>query len=168
MQGREEKEEEKERNKGQQVVFCGGMEIPMQRNWSTGVGALVIVVAVLQSCAGKDSPKKIRFGDELTDLRQRSSVAAPIDSHEELARRVRIDISRAEAIDVGEVGKERLHAELAKPLLKICDQDICVCTGDADCNSVFSRECRDPKTNGACSDSAGVTICFCRPSRALQ
>lgn len=42
-----------------------------------------------------------------------------------------------------------------------CSGGACICSGDADCNDMFSTVCRSPSTGGACYGD--VPVCVCTP-----
>lgn len=44
-----------------------------------------------------------------------------------------------------------------------CNSIVCVCTGDDDCNQMFSTICSSPSTGGTCTEINGVTVCACTP-----
>jgi hypothetical protein len=101
----------------------------------------------------------------LEELQQSAAESSPIESHEQLAESLSIPMSRVEAIVIGPQAQGFLTEKLAAGRLDyICIGDACICAGDSDCNDMFSGVCRDPRTNGACTeDIGGTVICYCTP-----
>lgn len=46
---------------------------------------------------------------------------------------------------------------------KECGFGVCVCSGEYNCDDLFSYECNDKTTKGACSGSGENTTCMCYP-----
>lgn len=104
----------------------------------------------------------------LEELNQSAVDNREIEDHESLADSLGISKDRAEAIIVGAEGRNNvLNSITSHKLNYSCSFKICSCSGDVDCNDMFSGACRSPTTNGSCSGSGSSTVCTCNP-RALQ
>jgi len=51
---------------------------------------------------------------------------------------------------------------------KDCDSGVCICTGDDDCDDLFSNECRDYSSGGSCAGSGASTVCICYPKATMR
>lgn len=95
--------------------------------------------------------------------------------HSELAKKFKtVKDERLKGISDGPTGYQEVSRTIGvirgglRPTLsnnfKDCGFGVCVCTGDSDCNDLFSNECRDYSSGGSCAGSGESTICVCYPS----
>lgn len=86
----------------------------------------------------------------------------------------KISSERLKGISTGLTGKKKvsriinsirgnLRPSFSKNF-KDCGFGVCICTGDEDCDDLFSNECRDYSSGGSCSGSGDNTICVCYPN----
>jgi len=128
--------------------------------------SVLVLSSLFLGCSDTDttghSEAKKNLQDALTRAVENSK---PIESHEKLVDRLHLSTDRAQAITIGAPAKGLIAGELgANTLNAICIGDTCICAGDADCNDLFSGKCRDPRTDGACTeDFGGGVICYCKP-----
>ena len=101
------------------------------------------------------------LGCATTDLK-RVRESEPVGSHQELQSRLSLPEGRVEAIVVGEEGKARLTEFFAGNAGQTgyeCSVNACWCSGDADCNRMFTDVCRSPTTNGSCTGEPPICSC---------
>jgi hypothetical protein len=90
--------------------------------------------------------------------------ARPVTEREDLARRLKLSADRFGMIKTGE---EALGSGvLAFDADKDCRGGWCTCTGDEDCNEMFSGVCADPSTGGICQIRGDEPKCRCKDPRA--
>lgn len=71
--------------------------------------------------------------------------------------------SRLKRIATGRQGLSKVNRAVGPSNLVGCDGGLCICTGDSDCNDLFSKECSSHSSGGACAGSGASTICYCTP-----
>ena len=100
----------------------------------------------------------------MNDLRHSVETSSPITNHNDLARRLSIPPARVQAITIGADAKVRLLNQLKGATLGyMCTETACTCSGDADCNDMFSTVCNNPRTDGVCVETgAGGVTCSCQ------
>lgn len=104
----------------------------------------------------------------LEELNQSVADIKEIEDHDTLADSLKIRKDRANAILIGAQGRNTVLNTIKSHTLNYsCSFNICACSGDIDCNDMFTGACRSPTTNGSCSGSGSSTRCTCNP-RALQ
>lgn len=129
-------------------------------------------VAVFATTAVLTSANAASF-QKLKQLK-RPSVEAPtrtkqdqrfgIKSHRALSRSLRsVSRSRLNSITAGNRGRLMLGRVIGANNFIGCSGDLCICTGDRDCNDLFSGQCKSPSSGGACAGSGASTICYCTP-----
>lgn len=127
---------------------------------------LVFTMAFLMgSCGGNQTPSQPEVESQLLEsLRQAVEASRPIENTDALLKTLRLPPDRAAAITVGPEARQAIAERLRPQRLDfICIGGACVCAGDPDCNDMFSGVCRDPGTNGSCTDFNGTVICYCTP-----
>lgn len=75
----------------------------------------------------------------------------------------RVPKSRMKTITAGSRGMRNVKRVVGTSNFKGCDGNLCICTGDKDCNDLFSGECSSPSSGGSCAGSGSSTICICNP-----
>jgi hypothetical protein len=136
-----------------------------ERSTRISVFAWLILALGLHACAPKEAPK------------QKVPVAAheslsTIPSTEELKQRIEIPVDRLETIKVGSQAIAQIRSAVAdfprgttsgtRGELVSCGTSVCVCTGDRDCNELFTTICRTPTIPAYCSGSGDSTFCICK------
>jgi hypothetical protein len=79
----------------------------------------------------------------------------------------RVSKSRINRITVGNRGKLNVSQVLRRTNYIGCSGTLCICTGDRDCNDLFSGQCKSPSSGGSCAGSGSGTICYCTPRVTL-
>ena len=110
-----------------------------------GRGLLIVAatcsIAALTSCKPQPAP---------------GSGTSVRTEREELAKRLKLSPDRFDVIKIGDVGVVAFSPD------KDCSDGFCTCTGDEDCNDMFSGVCSDPSTDGICQIRDGVPRCRCK------
>jgi hypothetical protein len=75
----------------------------------------------------------------------------------------RVPQSRVKRITTGARGMRNVNRVIGSSNLVGCSGDLCICTGDKDCNDLFSGKCSSPSSGGSCAGSGSTTICYCNP-----
>jgi len=116
----------------------------------------ILAISLAQGCASSEE----RVMD---DLRRSVETSSPIENRDELAKMLSIPATRVEAITIGADAKSRLLGQLTGATLGyICTEAACTCSGDADCNDMYSTVCNDPGTDGSCVETSGGRVtCTC-------
>jgi hypothetical protein len=84
-----------------------------------------------------------------------------------------VDKTRLKGITTGKIARKEV-SKTVKALKKLkpvsadtnfkgCGFGICICTGDEDCNDLFTNECSEYSTGGVCTGSGDNTVCVCYP-----
>lgn len=123
---------------------------------------LFLVFIVFQGCSPSEQQNtEIRLMEE---LRQTVDQGTAIRSHDELAGKLAIPRERVQAITVGPSAQTQLAGGLkGVTLAYICSETSCTCSGDLDCNDMFTTVCSDPKTDGVCIETTGGQVtCSCQ------
>ena len=123
--------------------------------------AMFLTLLALQGCENPEQQSaEVQFMEE---LRQSVDQGKAIANHDDLAEKLAIPRSRVQAIVVGPGAKTRLAGQLGGATLGyVCTDTSCTCTGDTDCNDMYTSVCKDPKTNGVCIDTGGRVTCSCQ------
>ncbi len=75
----------------------------------------------------------------------------------------RVPKSRVNRITAGARGMRNVKRIVGSSNFVGCSGDLCICTGDKDCNDLFSGKCSSPSSGGSCAGSGSSTICYCNP-----
>ncbi|MEH6726876.1 MAG: hypothetical protein V7703_12010 [Hyphomicrobiales bacterium] len=75
----------------------------------------------------------------------------------------RVPKSRVKRITTGARGMRNVNRVIGSSKFVGCSGDLCICTGDKDCNDLFSGKCSSPSSGGSCAGSGSGTICYCTP-----
>ena len=115
-------------------------------------GRLLIIVAAcslatLPSCGPQAQP----------DAEARAAI-----ERQELASRLKLSADRFSGIQTG--GQAPVSV-LAFDADKDCSGGWCTCTGDRDCNEMFSGVCASPSTGGICQIKGDEPKCRCKDPR---
>jgi len=128
------------------------------------------LLLVFQGCSeiqALDSEQRVQNAEQhvIEELKNSVDEGQPIESHEALADKLNLPMSRAEAIIVGDRAPGLFAQRIASSKLDfICAGDVCICTGDLDCNDMFEGPCNDPTSNGVCFEfPGGGVVCMCNP-----
>lgn len=144
----------------------------MKRDFRAMVVVSFIVFAcsvALPGCNRPDAPQERLEAAQAAAFDAMAALAEqgkPLAAPNELAERLGIAPERARAIDAGPSapGLAAQAVREARNNFKGCSGSICICTGDDDCNDVFSNACRDASSDGKCFElPGGGVICFCTP-----
>lgn len=124
------------------------------------LSGMPIAFVLLLACSAPAEDPGVQL---MNDLRHSVENGTEFTNREELGRRLELPQERLQAINVGPGSKARLADLLSSASLGyICTEASCTCTGDADCNDMYSTVCNDPKTNGACIETSGRVTCSCQ------
>ncbi|SOE19026.1 hypothetical protein SAMN05877838_3976 [Hoeflea halophila] len=75
----------------------------------------------------------------------------------------RVPRSRVKSIMAGKRGMRDVNRVIGSSKFIGCEGNLCICTGDKDCNDLFSGKCSSPSSGGSCAGSGSSTICYCTP-----
>lgn len=75
----------------------------------------------------------------------------------------RVPKNRVKRITTGVRGMRNVNRVVGSSKFIGCSGDLCICTGDKDCNELFSGKCSSPSSGGSCAGSGSGTICYCTP-----
>ncbi len=75
----------------------------------------------------------------------------------------RVPKSRLKHITAGARGMRDVSSVVGSSKFIGCEGNLCICTGDKDCNDLFSGKCKSPSSGGSCAGSGSSTICYCTP-----
>jgi hypothetical protein len=135
----------------------------VQRVW---IAASYCLIAVHCAPAPNESPPPSdgtgATNQLLNEYREALDSAVPFEVHGTLATRLGITPMRAQAITIGPQALGNIQQGIPASLDFHCGGGVCVCSGDRDCNDMFSTICRDPGTDGSCTDlGGGRVVCTC-------
>jgi hypothetical protein len=85
-----------------------------------------------------------------------------VSEREDLAKRLKLSAARFETIRTG----GQTPIAVAFDADRDCSDGYCTCTGDEDCNDMFSGICSSPSTGGICQIRDNVPRCRCKDPRA--
>lgn len=97
-------------------------------------------------------------GDFAKSVDSALSTAAPVDDPGEIAG-IGLSPQRANAIARSGALGSRVSSALGNGYL--CSPEKCICSGDVDCNDMFTKACPQPTPGDRCWTSGSSTICTC-------
>lgn len=123
----------------------------------------MVLIVTLVGCTDTSKITSEQLIFEETTVLLKDSKA--IENHDSLVRTLKIPKVRASSINIGQPGLDAIRRSFSGPFTNsyMCRVASCSCTGDTECNKMFSGVCRDPRSGGSCTGSGSSTVCTCNP-----
>lgn len=158
---------------GKNYNFMENLPMKTDRTYKRKYFPFLIVLSILASSQGcsqfrqKNAKQSVQNAEQrvLEELRKSVGAGVSIENSKELAEKLKISMKRANGITIGDQALGLFAGRLNFGSLDwMCGGNVCICSGDDDCNDLFSGPCSDITSNGVCFEfPGGGVVCMCNP-----